>query len=125
MKRLSGLAFGALLAALSLAYAGEKNDWWQYKDFKGSYLIYSGSLGEEQPPTAKDSKVSFNVSGPIAKQMFDSMYPDAKEQDRCSDEKGYRERNKGELSCIHDKDGYRCFFGFDLRTGKSISGAIC
>lgn len=125
MKRLSGIIVIGVLAGLSLAYAGEKNDWWQYKSFKGSYLIYSGSLGEEQPPTSKDRKVSFNIAGPLAKEMFDSMYPDVKEQERCSSDKDYRERNKGEVSCIHDHDGYKCFFGFDLRTGKTISGAIC
>ncbi|GAB2875904.1 hypothetical protein GCM10027277_51530 [Pseudoduganella ginsengisoli] len=125
MNQLFRLALAMLLVALSFAYAGETRDWWQYRPFKGSYLVYSGSLGEEQPPTQKDRKVSFNVSGPIAKEMFDSMYPDVKEAEKCSSDKGYRERNKGEVSCIHDSDGYRCFFGFDLRTGKSITGATC
>lgn len=114
-----------VLAGCSLAYAGEQKDWSQYKLFKGDYLIYSGALGEEQPPTSKDRKVSFNVSGPLAKEMFDSMYPDVKDQEKCSSDKDYRERNKGEVSCVHDRDGYRCFFGFDLRTGKSIPGADC
>lgn len=125
MNRLFRLALGLLLVALSLAYASETRDWWQYRPFRGSYLVYSGALGEEQPPTATDRKVSLNVSGPLAKEMFDSMYPDAKETEKCSSDKDYRERNKGEVSCIHDRDGYRCFFGFDLRTGKSILGATC
>jgi hypothetical protein len=122
MSRLLGVALGAL-TALSFAYAAEKSDWWQYKSFKGSYLIYSGDLGEERPPKQNDRKVSFMVKGPLAKEMFDSMYPDAKE--RCSDDKGYRERNKGNVSCTNDRDGYVCHFGFNLRNGESISGASC
>lgn len=118
-------AFLALCAftTFSLTYAAEKSDWWQFKPFKGSYLIYSGSLGEEQPPTAGDRKISFSVKGSVAKDMFESMSPDAKET--CSDDKGHRERYKGNLSCVSDPDGYVCHFGFNLRTGASISGASC
>lgn len=122
MKRFLALALGAI-ASLSLVFAAEKGDWWRYKPIKGSYLIYSGDLGEEQPPTASDRKISFAVSGPLAKEMFDSMYPDAKEA--CSDDKGHRERYKGNVSCVSDPDGYTCHFGFNLRTGASISGATC
>lgn len=122
MKNIIRLAIGAI-SLLSVAYADDKNDWWQFRPLKGSYLIYSGDLGEEQAPTKNDRKVSFAVTGAVAKDMFDSMYPDAKE--RCSDDKNYRERNKGELTCTHDRDGYSCHFGFNLRTGKSIAGATC
>jgi hypothetical protein len=122
MKRAFALALGAIVT-LSVAYAADQGDWWQYKPFKGSYLIYSGVLGEEQPPTSGDRKVSFSVSGPLAKEMFDSMYPDAKEA--CSNDKGHHERYKGKVSCVHDLDGYTCHFGFNLRTGESISGASC
>lgn len=122
MKRSLVLALGAL-ATFSLAYAAERGEWWRYKPFKGDYLVYSGTLGEEQPPTAADRKISFSVSGPVAKDMFDSMSPDAKES--CSDDKGHRERYKGNVACIRDTDGYTCHFGFDLRTGASISGATC
>jgi hypothetical protein len=122
MKRFSVLALGAL-ALVSIAFADEHGDWWRYKSFSGSYLVYSGDLGEEQPPKQDDRKVSFMVKGPLAKEMFDAMYPDAKE--RCSDDKGYRERNKENVSCTHDRDGYACHFGFDLRNGRSIPGATC
>lgn len=124
MKRSLALALGAI-TTLSLAYAADQGDWWQFKPFKGSYLIYSGVLGEEQPPTSGDRKVSFSVSGPLAKEMFDSMYPDAKAKDACSSDKGHYERYKGKVSCVHDPDGYTCNFGFNLRTGESISGATC
>jgi hypothetical protein len=122
MKRSLAFALGAI-ATLSFGYAAEKGDWWQYRPFKGSYLIYAGSLGEEKPPTTSDRKISFSVTGPLAKEMFDSMYPDAKEA--CSDDKGHHERYKGNVSCVRDPDGYTCHFGFNLRTGASISGATC
>jgi hypothetical protein len=122
MKRFLTLALSAI-TTLSLAYAAEKGDWWQYRTFKGSFLIYSGELGEEKPPTTNDRKVSFSVTGSLAKDLFDSMYPDAKEA--CSDDKGYRERSKGNVTCVLDKDAYTCHFGFNLRTGASIAGATC
>lgn len=122
MKKILGVGIGAM-AALSMTYAVETSDWWQFKSFTGSYLIYSNDLGEEQPPTQTDRKASFMVTGQVAKDMFESMYPDAK--DRCSSSKGYRERNKGNVSCTHDRDGYVCHFGFNLRTGQSIPGATC
>lgn len=122
MNRFLALALGAVFT-FSLGYAAENNGWWQYKPFKGSYLIYSGDLGEEQQPTESDRKISFSVNGPLAKEMFDSMYPDAKEA--CSDDRGHRERYKGNVSCVRDPDGYTCHFGFNLRTGASIPGATC
>jgi hypothetical protein len=122
MKRSFLFALSSI-AAFSLAYAAEKSEWWQFKPFNGSYLIYSGSLGEEQPPTTKDRKISFSVKGSVAKEMFDSMSPDAKET--CSNDKGHRERYKGNVSCVSDPDGYICHFGFNLRTGASIAGASC
>ena len=122
MKRFLALALGAIVT-LSVAYAAEKADWWQYRPFKGSYLVYSGELGEEQAPTTDDRKISFSVSGQVARDMFDSMYPDSREA--CSDDKGHRERYKGNVACIRDPDGYTCHFGFNLRTGASISGASC
>ncbi|CDG84870.1 hypothetical protein [Janthinobacterium agaricidamnosum] len=123
MKKLSGLILSvSAIAVLSLAYAGEKN-WGEYKPFKGSYLIYSNDLGEQEPPTRNDRKISFMVTGTIAKDMFDSMSPDSK--DSCSSDKDYRERNKDNVSCTLDHGEYACHFGFNLRTGKSIAGAIC
>ena len=122
MKRLLASALGAI-TGLSIAYAVEKPDWWEYKSFKGSYLIYANDLGEEKAPTQTDRKASFMVTGAVAKDMFESMYPDAK--NGCSASEGYRERNKGNVSCTLDKDGYTCHFGFNLRTGQSIPGATC
>ena len=91
---------------------------------KAQYLIYSGDMGDERAPTTSDRKLSIQVSGQAAKDIFDSIYPDAKVT--CSEEKGQRLREKGELWCsFSPSNGYRCYIGYDLRTGKSIAGASC
>ena len=91
---------------------------------KAKYLIYSGEMGDQRAPTRSDRKLSVTVTGQAAKDIFDSIYPDAKVT--CSDEKGERLRGKGELWCAYSPTGgYRCYLGFDLRSGKSIAGASC
>ena len=94
------------------------------KRLQGSYAIYSGELNEKQAPTRTDRKLAIEITGPAAKEIFDSLYPDAKV--RCSDTKGERLRSKRDVWCIfHPPNQYRCFLGFDLRTGNSIAGASC
>jgi hypothetical protein len=118
------LIFGAS-ALLSLAYASDQgNSPAPYRPFKGKYSVYSGELGEHQAPTRDDRKVSFLIEGKPAKDLFDSMPPDDKAT--CSGDKGARSRTKGSVWCTFQPgDGYTCYFGFDLRTGKSIGGGIC
>ncbi|QGZ41980.1 hypothetical protein IP92_04343 [Pseudoduganella flava] len=113
------------LAFTTYAQAESKKSWDStFRLLKGEYLIYGGTLGEAQQPTGNDRKVSLKVTGQVAKDMFDSMYPD--EKVTCTDVEGYRERRKGEVFCTYDRqDGYACYFGFDLRTGRSIGGASC
>jgi len=110
---------------LSLAFASQENDWSApYRPFKGEYSLYSGSLGDQQAPTAKDRKVSFIIIGKPARELFDSMAPDDKVT--CGAGRGMRSRTKGQLWCTFEQsDGYTCYFGFDLRSGKSIGGGIC
>jgi hypothetical protein len=120
--------FLAAAALVSLAYAGTKKIWdGSYETFKGHYLIYSGDLGEQQPPTAGDRKTSFMVEGPLAKELFDAIGPDLK--DACGTLSGLRVRQKGHVDCTYDKDHpaapFTCHFGLDLGTGKSITGSIC
>jgi hypothetical protein len=116
----------ASMAALSvLAYATEQANWpAPYRSFKGQYAIYSGELGDQQAPTQADRKLSFIVEGAAAKDIFNAMPPDDKQT--CSGEKGARSRSKANVWCTFNTgDGYTCYFGFDLRTGKSIAGGIC
>jgi hypothetical protein len=109
----------------SLAYAADQAHWpAPYRSFKGDYAIYSGDLGDQQAPTKNDRKLSFVIEGPAAKEIFNAMPPD--EKDTCRGEKGDRSRSKEHVWCTFSPaDGYTCYFGFDLRTGKSIAGGIC
>ena len=95
------------------------------KPLTAEYTIYSGNLGNEQAPSKDDRKIAFEVTGQAAKDIFESLYPDV-QGISCSDEKGERLRRKGRVWCVYTPEGgYRCFFGFNLRTGESIPGGSC
>lgn len=106
--------------------AAKKQEQWdgRPKPLQGDYQVYGGELGDAVPPTAKDRKVAFMFKGPLAKELFGQIGPDAKVA--CSSAEDYRERNRGDLSCTYTKDeGYRCYFGLNVPTGKSTYGSIC
>lgn len=95
-----------------------------HKPLKGDYWIYGGELGDTVPPTKKDRKVAFTFKGPLAKDLFDHIGPDNK--DTCGAAPDHRIRDRGDLSCTWDKrQGYTCYFGLNVPTGKSINGIIC
>ena len=101
------------MATMALsAQAGEQTEAQvAYKTLKATYAIYSGQLEEKQAPTHQGRKLAIEITGPAARSVFNSLYPDAKV--RCSD-------TKGEVWCIHQPPNlYRCFLGFNLRTGGS------
>lgn len=94
------------------------------KPFNADYVIYSGDFGDQRVPTKTERKLSVVVTGLPAKEIFDSLYPDIKAE--CAVEQGERQRMKGHLWCIFGpRNGYTCYLGFDLRTGKSIDGGEC
>jgi hypothetical protein len=109
----------------SFAYAAEQaHRPAPYRPFKGEYTIYSGELDDQQAPTRDDRKLSFIIEGQPAKDIFNAMPPDEKQT--CSSEKGARSRRKENVWCTFNPgDGYTCYFGFDLKTGKSIAGGMC
>ena len=116
----------AALALYSLTQAAEKPETQGFgqKPLKGDYLIYGGELGDTVPPTKKDRKVAFTFKGPLAKDLFDQIGPDKK--DACGAAPDHRIRDRGDLCCVWDKrDGYVCYFGLDVPTGKSSNGSIC
>jgi hypothetical protein len=109
------------------AYAGDDATGWygKYKPLQATYLIYSGEPDERSAPTRTDRKIAIIVEGNPAKEIFDSLYPDAKGV-TCTSERGERLRRKGDVWCSYrPSDGYRCFMGFNLRNGQSNSGASC
>lgn len=96
------------------------------KKIDGVYMIYGGGLGDTLAPTPTDKKIMFSLKGSAAKEMFEGMGPDY--QDACEVEPGERVRQKdnGNVYCRRSPEGeYKCNFGFDLRTGKSIGGSVC
>lgn len=119
--------FVAILTTVLMLYAMSAVGQTQtYKKLVGSYWLYGGSLGDPQPPSAKDRKIAFSIEGDAAKELFDAIGPD--KYDACTESSGMRMRWRDDqnLLCSRTKEGvYECSFGFDLRTGKSIGGSIC
>jgi hypothetical protein len=117
------------LALFPIAQAGEKKtDEGRYgaKPLKGDYYVYGGTLSEMIPPTQKDRKVSFMLTGQLAKDLFNQIGADVKKEDACSSAPDFRERRRGDLDCVYTKDGgYVCYFGLEVPTGKSTYGTIC
>jgi hypothetical protein len=121
------LVLVASICVLSAAYAGDDAAGWsgEYKPLKATYLIHSGEPGERAAPTKADRKIAIIVTGDPAKEVFDSLYPDAKGI-TCTTEKGERLRRKDDVWCSYrPSNGYRCFMGFNLRNGQPHSGASC
>lgn len=94
------------------------------KPLKGDYQVYGGTLSEAVRPTKTDRKVALTLTGPLGKDLFTQIGPDLKEA--CGAGPDHRTRRKGDLSCIWTtEDGYACYIGLDLATGKSTNGSIC
>ena len=121
------LFLASCFVALSVAYASDGGPGWseRYKPLQATYLLYSGEPGERAAPTATDRKIAIIVRGSPAKEIFDSLYPDAKDV-TCTTEPGERLRRKGDIWCSYrPSNGYRCFLGYNLRNGQADSGASC
>jgi hypothetical protein len=116
------LLLGAALAAMSVMAVQDSAP--EFKELRGSFMLYSLGLGDPQPARRDDNKIAFEITGDAARKMFDSLGRDVR--DACTEGSGVRVRRKENLSCQRENAGeYRCSFGFDLRTGKSIGGSVC
>jgi hypothetical protein len=115
------------LAAVAAATAAAAAEWERtYRPASVTYALYGGTLGDPVQPTRSDTKVAFNVGGRAARELFEAIGPDRR--DGCSTQDGsrYRARDDDKLVCVRYADKtHQCFFGFDLRTGRSIGGSIC
>lgn len=119
---------GLLLIALAMPVAAAVGAEWvfSYRTASVQYIVYGGGLGDPVKPDGRDAKVAFEVTGRAAQELFGAMGPDR--IDRCGSESGvrFRSRDGDKLACQRSAAGqYRCYFGFDLSTGKSIGGSIC
>lgn len=113
---------GGLLVVCVMATAA---DWvFEYRAISSQMVVYSGGLGDPSMPTAQEAKVSFHVQGKAARDLFDHMGPDVKNE--CGGDPKVSVRAKDRLQCLrYSKSDYSCYFGFDLKDGKSIAGSIC
>lgn len=122
---LRAVYLASALLLLPFAQAAEKEEGrLMAKPLKGDYDVYGGSIGDKTPPTPKDRKLSLMLTGPLAKELFDHIGPDVK--DACGASADQRDRSKGDLICLWTKEeGYACYIGLDVRTGKSMVGVSC
>ncbi|MFY3383925.1 hypothetical protein [Paracidovorax sp. MALMAid1276] len=118
-------AAAVLLLAAGTGMFAIAADWaFGYRPIQAHMAVYSGGLGDPAPPTGQEAKVSFHVQGAAARELFDRMGPDAK--DVCGADATTRVRRRDQLECIrYSASNHSCYFGFDLKTGKSIGGSIC
>jgi hypothetical protein len=99
-----------------------------WRPMSAQYTIFSGDeLSPREEPTAKDRKLTIAITGKPAKEIFDSIGPDAPTS--CGQNQGNRDRNKEGIQCTFNPNksetAYRCWIGLDLKTGQSISTISC
>jgi hypothetical protein len=122
--RLISIVSTLVLLPAHAAEADKGNHRYLAKPLTGDYYVYGGSPGDSTPPTPKDRKVSFMLTGPLAKELFDHIGRDAKVE--CKPSPDYRERRRGDLTCAWTRaDGHSCYVGLDAQTGKSMGDYIC
>lgn len=129
MRKIAIAVFAAC-GLVSLTFAADTLGAWQPLQ-EGRYKIFSGeTVAYGDAPTAKDRKLSIVVKGQAAKDIFDSIGPDAR--DMCSSEKGDRERYRGGIQCMYTAKesnalgkGYKCWIGIDLITGQGVPTVSC
>ena len=116
-----------LLAASAIVSGASATDWsLTYRPATVKYTIYAGGLGDPVAPSKTDGKVAFAVMGSAAKAVFESIGPDKPDQCSSGSSLRYRSKDDDRLSCTRSSGGqYSCYFGFDLKSGKSVGGSIC
>jgi len=124
MKKALRLALPGVII-FTLAGAAPLEAW---RPLEARYTIFSGPiLADRDAPTPTDRKLTVLVEGQPAKEIFDSIGPDAPQV--CRQDKGDRERTKQGVQCTYTAQGankgYECWIGIDLRTGRSIATVSC
>lgn len=134
MKGLFILSAAAIIGLATLAQAADKkleraaNSYSRIPSgaLTGSFSEYSGTLSDEYAaPTKKEMKVNLSVTGRLARDLFLQLGPKSKEPD-CDSEIMIESRRRGDIDCVqYRKEGFRCWFGLDTATGKSINEVSC
>jgi hypothetical protein len=118
-KRAIGIAVGAplLFLAAVVAYAATNEG-----KYSGQYWIYGGSGGDRTPPSPKDANIHMAIDGPLALRLYNELGA-ASRVTECVAE-GEAMRRRGHISCSRQTSGGQasCYFGFNLRSGKSNGG---
>ena len=116
----------ATLLLIPIAVDAAKNWHFAYRPAVAKYAIYGGELGDEVAPTSNNKKISIFLDGTAARDVFEQIGPDLTDVCGANSDNRIREKDDGAISCSFSRrDGYRCYFGFDLKSGKSIGGVTC
>ena len=91
----------------------------------GDAMLYGGDIGDPIGPTGKDAKVFFNVTGRTAQRIFEVLGKPHEKHGAACEDPDVAYRAQGDVSCMHDKQGYSCYLGYDLVRGKSIPSSTC
>jgi hypothetical protein len=120
----SRLAFFLILTA---SFGVLASDWeFNYRPASVNYATYGNSLGDPTVPSKSDRKIAFEVKGQAAREMFEAIGPDRKDSCAQVSDVRFRSRDNEKLICTKSSQGvHTCYFGFDLKSGKSIGGSIC
>jgi hypothetical protein len=118
-------AVAAILTLTALSAAAAETGAERGIALKGDATVYGGDISDPIAPVAGgDAKVFFNLTGKAAQRMYELMGRAAEKHGAC-EEPGVTQRERGVVSCMHDKDGYACYLAYDLKTGKAISQSSC
>ena len=115
MNRLNLIFIALLVVSVSCGAAG-------FRELRGTMLISGASPVDPPPGEAKD-RVLFNVSGPAAREMYDSISV-RPHKDLCDDTS--MTKSSGALECTRSSGGkYFCTFGLLLKSGEAVQGRVC
>ena len=113
------MRYAAIVLALALIASAQAAT--TEPKLQGTYFLFSGTLGEQGPPTRTDAKISFQITGHLADEMYSRLGAKA-QSDACT---GGMMRTLRDVVCVRAGRDTTCYLGLDLKTGKTTSGVIC
>jgi hypothetical protein len=91
----------------------------------GDAMLYGGDIGDPTGPTPRDAKLFLDLTGKAAQRAYELLGASSEMHGGECDDPEVTSRHKGDVTCMHDKQGYACYLGFDLVRGKSIASSVC